>query len=532
MKNHKEKSPEILEPEKIEPMEEIGPEKEEILPVVAPEEKPEQHMEIGTLNVFMPGAKTPEGLPQIAGGEPAPSPSPIRPFLLVFYTLLGVVVALTFGILIIPLLWKTLINPEKQILAASFSFPDKVVNEQPFEAKIVLKNTTKEIVPHGIAAPQWPPSFRLLKSDPEFSDHVWDLPPLAPNETVAISLSGIIASPSEEHHVFSLAISLEKDGVLTPLGAIEKKIVSRASGLSLDWLVNNQRDFIASLGDQLSYSIKFKNHSAQVLPEVRFEIDMQGPLFDLRSLKLSQGRLVGQKIIIDLSTLPLLKNIPPGAGGQIEFSLGVMPYVPDVLKVSSDPPLLLAKLNTFLNRGKGEPEVFSHETRVKINSDIGMLTQVRYFSPVGEEVGRGPLPPEVGAKTTYWIYFRAGNILNSLENATLTLVFADGDVGWTSREATSMGSEFLFDPFTRRASWVIGEIPANRSFALTPPSAQIEVFAVPSSDERGEIPLLLKEIVLSGRDSYTGEVLEKKYPPLDADLRFDERGRVKGYKVK
>jgi hypothetical protein len=114
----------------------------------------------------------------------------------------------------------------------------------------------------------------------------------------------------------------------------------------------------------------------------------------------------------------------------------------------------------------------------------------------------------------------------------LTLSLADEDVGWTGRASTSLGSDFLYDPFTKQASWVIGTIPANRSYTLMPPSASFEISVVPEAKKRGDIPLLLKGMTLSGKDTFTGTLIEKKFPPLDADLRFDERGKAMGYKVK
>ena len=202
------------------------------------------------------------------------------------------------------------------------------------------------------------------------------------------------------------------------------------------------------------------------------------------------------------------------------------------MKVSLEPATIYLALSATATRNNRALTPFTDTLTIKVHSDTRIFAQTRYFAPNGEQIGRGPLPPKVGEKTTYWLYFKVDNTLNTIENAVLTIRFAPTGVGWTGRTSTSTGSDFLFDPFLQVTSWVLGTIPANRGFTQEAPTSALEVYVVPAPSMRGAIPLILKDMVLSGKDSFTGALLERRYGVLDADLRSDEQGKALGFTIK
>lgn len=113
--------------------------------------------------------------------------------------------------------------------------------------------------------------------------------------------------------------------------------------------------------------------------------------------------------------------------------------------------------------------------------------QARYFSPEGEQVGRGPWPPQAGERTTVTVALKP-LIEGAFEDVVVRGVLAPA-AKWTG--FAPIGRGLSYEPSTRQVRFdVDGNASAVFEVAVTPTQADLE---------KGTI-FIMADITLSGRD--------------------------------
>lgn len=156
---------------------------------------------------------------------------------------------------------------------------------------------------------------------------------------------------------------------------------------------------------------------------------------------------------------------------------------------------------------------------LEIVGELRVAASARYFTPEGDQVGRGPLPPRVGQTTKYWVTWDLQNILRNVDQVTVRAALPDG-VEWTERMAVTDGEAPTFDATSRTVTWTIGKI--NRAM-----SASFELALTPSAEQAGSFAPLLGETTARGADDL-GTELAATAPVVTTELVGDERASGKG----
>lgn len=158
----------------------------------------------------------------------------------------------------------------------------------------------------------------------------------------------------------------------------------------------------------------------------------------------------------------------------------------------------------------------------KFNSNIYLDSGGYYYGPQGDQLGVGPIPPQVGIPTTYWVIWEINNIGNNVTDVTIS-----GDIpsniAWNERQSTTAG-EVQYSAITRRVLWQPGEISRSggnyrASFAVT---------LVPEVSDIGTVPALIESIKLTAKDTFTGAIIEKNLPIITTNLDKDPLSAHKG----
>lgn len=156
---------------------------------------------------------------------------------------------------------------------------------------------------------------------------------------------------------------------------------------------------------------------------------------------------------------------------------------------------------------------------LEIAGELRMTSSARYFTPEGDQVGRGPLPPRVGQTTKYWVTWDAQNILRNVDRVTVQAALPDG-VEWTERMTATDGEGPAFDVASRTVRWAIGKLERAMS-------ASFELALIPSAEQVGSFVPLLGETKMQGVDDL-GIELTATVPAVTTELLGDERARGKG----
>ncbi len=134
-----------------------------------------------------------------------------------------------------------------------------------------------------------------------------------------------------------------------------------------------------------------------------------------------------------------------------------------------------------------------------------LQAQSRYFTEDGDQLGRGPLPPEAGKTTKVWVFVEMGNRLGTLLKPEFSAELADY-VHWTGRSNVTAGKAINFNSQKNLVSWKHDEIRHGERATLG-----FELSITPPEDG---LYKLLTHISLSGRDRATGEAISLSVPTV------------------
>ncbi len=152
--------------------------------------------------------------------------------------------------------------------------------------------------------------------------------------------------------------------------------------------------------------------------------------------------------------------------------------------------------------------------------------ETRYYTSEGDQLGRGPLPPQVGKTTKYWVFVKIINTTNDI-NEVIFNTSLPGHVTFTGKQSASIGPSLDYNNTNRAISWRYGSLPANSQTGL-----YFEVSVTPPASEIGKNIQLTDSLYLSATDSFTGKKFELSHQPLNNVLKTNDAGHNLGSKVK
>lgn len=176
-------------------------------------------------------------------------------------------------------------------------------------------------------------------------------------------------------------------------------------------------------------------------------------------------------------------------------------------------PHLVFAYEGSVQRPAGTVAIAGDKRETKIGTRARLLPFARYFTEDGDQLGRGPLPPQVGKTTKYWVFWNITNSTNEIKDVRVQGVLPP-NVEWTGKMSASEGDAPIYDPKTRTVSWRVLAIPAVPSERCPCVGASFEVALTPTFEDAGKSPLLMSGITLAATDTFTGEHASVSAPKL------------------
>ncbi|MCU0679007.1 MAG: hypothetical protein MUC28_00985 [Planctomycetes bacterium] len=276
------------------------------------------------------------------------------------------------------------------------------------------------------------------------------------------------------------------------------------SDLNLTMIINGSKeDQGVDFGDTLNYTIAYKNMGEAAMKDVIIMAVLESEFLDRATLDDPlKGKKKGNMISWTKEEIPELLEINQNEEGMIDFSVKV-----SALGVI-DPRKTYA-VKSYAQYSVGNKEDFSENldnrsnTVInKINSNLELVEQVRYFSADNIPVGTGPHPPVVGGTTSYKTYWQLKNTLHELVELKVTAVLPD-NVEWDGKNQASAGT-INYDSLSRQVSWEIGRLPVT----VTDAEAEFSLKITPVEADRNKIIVLLPGSKAQAIDSETKSALE------------------------
>lgn len=393
----------------------------------------------------------------------------------------------------------TLVAPPNAVSGQALSYLLDYRNESSQE---LTNLTLKFVFPDGFTPTGFNPS-------PALGNATWLIKQVKPGEGHRIVIDGLLKGAERENKSVAVILQREVEGTTIDYEKAASSTTISTPLLSTEISVNNQlSNYIAQLGEQLNYKIKFSNNSEVDLLGLTISAKLDGTMFDLGSLHTTGFFDAGARTVSwNASSSALLNRLAPEQYGVVDFSINLKNTFPTSGLGAKD---LAAKVSVKAETFTIPPGYFSDsltaraESITKIKSLPG-FEQTAQYSAGGLE-GRGPVPPRAGQKTVYTIMWRLSNTSGDILKTVMKGVLPAG-INWED-SARVNGQQPLpsFKSASREIIWDVGTLPSGTGSTAPKYEAVFQISVMPSSAQVGTSPILIKNLTLEGEDGATRQL--------------------------
>ena len=265
---------------------------------------------------------------------------------------------------------------------------------------------------------------------------------------------------------WSLEVLGQKEKQEFKLASREGRVEVKEPGFKLS-LTPGQKSF--NLGEEIDFKINFQNQEDVEAREVYFTLQSGEKDFLLKGFDLAgeKYRAEGEKII--------LGSLDPGESGELDLSTSWSRK-----NIGTNQALGLSLETNYA--AEGQKVSFSQTSPpVRLLSQLKIDSGGYYYSPQGDQLGVGPLPPQVGVSTSYWIFWEIDNLGNRLTDVAVSAELPEGVV-W-AEEKTLLQGKLRHGAISNRVVWDLEEVQAEGGKY----KAGFKVNLIPGEEDLGEV---------------------------------------------
>jgi hypothetical protein len=266
-----------------------------------------------------------------------------------------------------------------------------------------------------------------------------------------LRLQGIIRESSARLAVEATSV---RAGRRVLVGSIAETTESMPSGITVSHRYLGAET--VRPGDTLPFEVGYENNGSYTLEHAALGLHIENPgLIDW-------AHAVGAKRLSDTFFGATAAELPALAQSRLGTNVAVsVPTLSRILKTAVFGGLeavlrVRARLTGTID---GTPVAFVGKMReIKIASALSIEAFARYYSPDGDQLGRGSLPPVSGEITKLLIIWHIQNTTNEVRNVRVEGTLPP-NVEWTERASVTSGGAVSYDPQTRRVAWIVPLAP-------------------------------------------------------------------------
>ncbi len=305
------------------------------------------------------------------------------------------------------------------------------------------------------------------------------------------------------------------------------------SDLDLTLVINGtSEDKPVNFGERLNYSVNYTNKGETPLENVSIMVVLDSNFLDWTTLKDENfGTEKGNTLVWGKNEISKLGMLEVNETGVINFSIDVAPFVAD--NNISDKEFLIKSYARFNIRADISSSTVvddvdnvtdnDHQSNTiinKINSDLTLSEEIRYFDKNNIPVGVGPLPPKVDTKTSFKVYWTLKNNLHELDNIKVKTELPNY-VKWNKKQRTSVG-DISYNSEDNTVTWNVGRLP----LAVYRADAEFSINITPTREDLNRILVLLNGSKISAIDTETKDKLSSNTMPKTSKLEDDEIAQI------
>lgn len=375
----------------------------------------------------------------------------------------------------------------------------------------------------------YPDGFSVQKTIPlpNEGNYVWVVSVLKKGNGGRISIAGPLNGKEGETKSVSVALKRKIGGQYVNYEKAENSSVIANTLLDTSVSVNDSSDYSAFAGDDLNYLIKYSNNSNYNLIGVNLTLKLEGEMYDISSLDTKGGYYDSSNgtILWNASSISDFANLVPNKNGQVSFRIKLKNSIPSGTSGSKNIFVRAsARLSTpNVPSSVGGDEVFSESSLVTKISTQPTLKQTAYYNDPAFG-SSGPLPLEAGKETTFTIHWQITNPGNDMNGVKIIGILPAG-VNWKNIVSVGSGqSEPTFNINTSEVIWNLGVLPQGIGVTGAKYETSFQISVKQSVNQKGNPIFLIKDLNLSGIDTFTKQNIIVSIPDISTNDLVDRPG--------
>jgi uncharacterized repeat protein (TIGR01451 family) len=409
------------------------------------------------------------------------------------------------------------------VLALAIAAPTNVFAGQSFTSVISYKNTAGHAIDGASITLQYPQGFTFVAADPAPAfpgNTTWNLGSVPQGGSGSVTITGTMTGQSTALYSLSGTASESVGGSSYTIAAQAENIAITASPLTIGASLNNQPNYLATLGDNLDYTITYANTSNMTFRNVVVTAVLNGSMFDLGSVQ-TQGAFNSNTNTVTwyAANTPALSSLAPGATGSLDLRVNTKPSFP----AGKDFTLGLQLVVTSPTVPPGTAATSTSASAAVTNDVLGVvaLSASSYrYEPQAAIKNSGPYPPKVNQPTTYTIHWNITNYSTDVSNVAVSAYLQSGAT-CTGEIVSNVASQPVCDPTTGKVTWTIPNISAGIGVHSAPVEAVFQVEDTPAVNQVGQTITLLGKTSLTATDDFTGTTITSFADPVGTDVPND-----------
>ncbi|MDO8581407.1 MAG: hypothetical protein Q7S16_00900 [bacterium] len=396
----------------------------------------------------------------------------------------------------------------------SLDFPDDVVHEGNAPFVLRYENMGKPPIGELVLQPSMSDAVQLKESSVPFVDGVFRIANIAQGGHGEIRGSVAIRAGGEETMTFAMkafvdgTTLLQSEAKKTAHVFYPKVFVSPSHDPAHDTLI---------LGTPFDLAFAYENGEGEDILDLAVTVDLPSALFvrDAKTITTMTKR--------EDQSLALTRA---GAKGTISFTLLAKEMIDRKTLFGTGDPIIHIPYVVSYRRVSSPDRLiqFERTDERKIQSDLTIAAFGRYYTPEGDQLGRGPLPPRVNETTLYWVFIPLTNTLSDITDVVVTAELG-AHAEWARKGSITLGDPLTYDESTRMVTWRIPRVTKYSGGEYPDVGMVVEVALTPESDDIGKEPVVLTHIRVRGHDTFTNAIIERDAGTVTTQLSVDRKAK-------
>ena len=409
-------------------------------------------------------------------------------------------------------------NISDSVLVGELFMATSTLPNFPLNFTYTLKNSGAQTIRHVSVASNWPGAIVDEDATANFS--------LSPNETKIIT--GAIATPKKSgDYSFSLTPT-----VLINNTAIAQFTSARQFKIFAPEIISS-----AKLSRHLNYAEPGQNFPINISWENKSDFKLQNMILRLtaslpgivdwkKTAKENGAKTEENGLFFDSKSRTNLADGNPGSADNFGVTIYLLPNFNFSETENANLEIYPIVSGQIAQLSGQEFSQEGSRLRVPLATAVSFNEiSARYYTSEGDQLGRGPLPPQVGKTTKYWVVVNIANTSNALNEAVLNGSLPAW-VEFTGKQSVTIGSPITFNPASRAISWKHNSIPAYSQTGL-----YFEVSITPQSSQAGQNLTLVNSPNFFATDNFTNKKFNLSQSLINNVLPSGDSGRAFGAQV-